>query len=207
MSGSVMIRDVALSADSYARLKQFEALVAHWSPRINLISKATLDDIWQRHIIDSVQLYQHVPVSARRFADFGSGGGFPGVVMAILSLQYAPEAEHILVESDQRKSTFLREAIRTCGAKATVITERIEKIPSLKADLVSARALAALPQLFEWLAPHMAAGAVGLFPKGATYQSEVDAAQEKWQFDLDILPSQTDALARILKVGGLTKRG
>lgn len=206
MTAELMLRDRRLSELTHDRLKTFEALVAKWSPKINLVAKSTLGDIWNRHIIDSVQLYEHLPHAVNRVADFGSGGGFPGIVMAVLSAQYEPQAQHILVESDQRKATFLREAVRQCGLNAQVLSERIEAVPALQADVVTARALAALPQLFEWLQPHMRPNATAILPKGAAYQSEVDAALEKWQFDLAVHPSRTEPLARILCVTRLSRR-
>lgn len=200
------VRGQALSAETIETLKVFEALVARWSPKINLVSKSTLGEIWDRHIVDSIQLYDFIPTTAQRFADFGSGGGFPGIVLAILSKQFAPDARHTLVESDLRKATFLREAIRNCGLSATVLSERIEKVPSLQANVVTARALAALPELFALLEPHMCEGATAVLPKGAAYQSEVDAAQEKWHFELAVHPSRTEPAARILCVTGLSRR-
>lgn len=206
MTADLTIREQALTEATLERLKTFEALVAKWSPKINLVAKSTLGDIWDRHIVDSVQLYDFLPAGVQRVADFGSGGGFPGIVMAILSAQYEPQAQHVLVESDQRKATFLREAVRQCGLTAEVLSARIEAVPALQADVVTARALAALPQLFELLQPHMRADATAILPKGAAHQSEVDAALEKWQFDLAVHPSRTEQLARILCVTSLSRR-
>ncbi|RRH77875.1 16S rRNA (guanine(527)-N(7))-methyltransferase RsmG [Falsigemmobacter faecalis] len=206
MTWTVKVRGQSLTAETCERLETFEALLARWSPKINLVSKSTLGDIRERHVLDSIQLYDHMPETALKFADFGSGGGLPGIIMAILSTQFAPKAQHILVESDQRKATFLREAARSCQVNVKVISDRIESVAPLNAEVVTARALAALPQLFAWISPHMAPSAVAILPKGEAFQSEVDAALEKWQFDLSVHKSVTEPLARILCVTALSRR-
>lgn len=206
MTWTVKVRGQALNAETCERLETFEALLARWSPKINLVSKSTLAEVRERHVLDSIQLYDHVPETAQKFADFGSGGGLPGIIMAILSTQFAPQAQHILVESDQRKATFLREAARSCAVNVKVLSERIEAVQPLGAQVVTARALAALPQLFAWISPHMAPSAIAVFPKGEAFQSEVDAALEKWQFDLAVHQSVTEPSARILCVTALSRR-
>lgn len=206
MTWTVKVRGQSLTAETCERLETFEAMLARWSPRINLVSRSTLADIRQRHVLDSVQLYDYVPENTQKFADFGSGGGLPGIIMAILSTQFEPRAQHILVESDQRKATFLREAARSCSVNVKVISDRIETVAPLGAEVVTARALAALPLLFSWISPHMAPSAVAVLPKGEAYQSEVDAALEKWQFDLAVHQSVTEPLARVLCVTALSRR-
>lgn len=206
MTWTVKVRGQALAVETCERLEAYEALLARWSPKINLVSKSTLADMRQRHVLDSIQLYDYVPEATLKFADFGSGGGLPGVIMAILSTQFAPEAQHILVESDQRKATFLREAARSCSVNVKVISDRVEAVAPLGAQVVTARALAALPQLFSWISPHMAPSAIAILPKGEAFQSEVDAALEKWQFDLSVQNSVTEPMARILCVSALSRR-
>lgn len=197
---------LGLEETTIAALRSFAELVEKWTPRINLVSRNSLPLLWQRHILDSIQLYCHAPSNARLWADFGSGGGFPGIVLAILSRQMAPDARHVLVESDLRKATFLREALRATGVSAQVISARIESVSPLGADVVTARALAALPELFGLLAPHMAPGAVAILPKGANAPNEIKDASSRWHFDLETFTSLTESDARILRVTQLRPR-
>lgn len=195
-----------VSTETLQRLQTYADLVAKWNPRINLVSRNTLPVLWDRHIIDSAQLYRFVPGPAPIWADLGSGGGFPGIVMAILSLQARPEAEHILVESDQRKCAFLIEAIRVTGCRAKVLNARVEKLPPMQASVITARALAALPELLGWIQPHLAADGHAVLPKGAAFEAEVAAARDLWDFNLDISASQTDDAARILRLSDIKPR-
>ncbi|MEB8330809.1 class I SAM-dependent methyltransferase, partial [Flavobacteriaceae bacterium KMM 6897] len=109
------------------RLNLFEALVRKWNPAINLVSRNSLADLRERHILDSIQTYQAVKEPFDHWVDIGSGGGFPGVVIAILSAEMSPSRDITLIESDARKATFLRAALRETGVSATVLTERIER--------------------------------------------------------------------------------
>lgn len=183
------------------------ALTAKWTQRINLVSRSTEQQIWQRHIADSAQLWPLVPETARFFADFGSGAGFPGLVLAILARQNRPGTRHVLVESDQRKAAFLREAARETGAPVEIVCERIERVPPIGADVVTARALAALPKLLGLVAPHLLPGGVAVLPKGAGYLTEIDQARMDWGFDLAEFPSQTDPGARLLRLTRIARKG
>ncbi|NBO20771.1 MAG: 16S rRNA (guanine(527)-N(7))-methyltransferase RsmG [Rhodobacteraceae bacterium] len=191
-----------VSRETTARLRLLGDMLAKWNPAINLVAKSTLADAWSRHILDSAQIYALAPVGDI-WADLGSGGGFPGLVVAALAAELHPGRQVILVESDQRKSTFLRQAAREMGVSAQVISDRIEQIAPLGADVLSARALAALPQLCEFAALHLKPGGVALFPKGASWQDEVAQAGQQWRYDLGVFPSETDPLAVILTLKAL----
>ena len=195
----------ALDAKTAAALDSYAELAAKWTQRINLVSRSTQGAIRERHIADSAQLFPLIPPSARRFADLGSGGGFPGLVLAILAAQHTPGTRHVLVESDQRKAAFLREAVRLTGAPAEVICARIEAVAPLNADVVTARALAALPLLLDLAVPHLAPGGVAILPKGAGYQAEIDTARQNWAFDLESFPSHTEPEARLLRLSHITR--
>lgn len=196
---------VGLDPRCYEDLQTFVALVEKWTPRINLIARSTVAEIWRRHIADAVQIFPLVPTQARLWADFGSGGGFPGLVLAILTRQFAPGSQHVLVESDQRKATFLREVIRQTGVSASVRDQRIETVPPLRADVVTARALAPLDSLLALIAPHMASDGCAVLPKGAAADSEVAAARVGWSFDLVASPSLIEPEARILRISALRR--
>ncbi len=201
------MRDIGLnvSRETMERLEHYFALLTKWNPSINLVAKSTLDDAWDRHFVDSAQIFSHAPKDWRVWADFGSGGGFPGAVIAILAAENNPNGKVILVESDRRKSTFLRAVMRETGVKATVHAERIEALPPIGADVISARALADLTNLLEFSAHHGQTGTISLFPKGQSWKKELPTAQESWSFIYDAIKSETNPDAIILKVGDLKR--
>lgn len=193
-----------VSRETIERLEAYSELLKKWNPKINLVSKSTLDEIWTRHIIDSVQLFDLVPRDAQNWADLGSGGGFPGLVVAILSKELAPDRKVTLVESDQRKCAFLRTVARETDCKVTVIADRIEQISPLKADVVSARALSNLSTLLGFAKHHLGAEGTCLFPKGATWEKEIEDARDSWRFDVEAIKSETSDTAVILRINEIT---
>jgi 16S rRNA (guanine527-N7)-methyltransferase len=204
MIGQDALARLDVSRETLDRLEALEALLRKWNPAINLVAKSTLHDAWQRHILDSAQLYALAPPQVGHWADLGSGGGFPGLVVAALAAERDPQRKLTLVESDQRKSTFLREAARQLGLSVTVATDRAEKLAPLGADVLSARALAALPMLCAFARRHLAPQGMALFPKGATHAAEVAEARRDWHFDLTVHTSETDAASVILALKAIT---
>ena len=142
-----IVAGVNVSRETKANLRKYADLLVKWNQKINLISASTVADLWSRHIVDSAQIYNLCPDAQGIWADFGSGGGFPGLVVAIIAKELNPDLKVVLVESDQRKATFLRTIIRETVLSATVKTERIETLMPIGADVVSARALAELSEL------------------------------------------------------------
>ncbi len=190
---------VSVSRETFAALKAFEALVEKWSPKINLISRNDLRDIWSRHIIDSAQIFGFCRPSEGLWADFGSGGGFPAIVLAILSEGAQTNTRFALIESDARKAVFLRTAAREIGLRnVEVLNKRIEELPPMNADVISARALANLTTLLEFSERHLADTGRAVFQKGETAQREVEVARNKWEFSVQSCPSQTNPTASIL---------
>ena len=161
-----------VSRETLEALTVYVALLEKWQPHINLVSPASLPDIWHRHIFDSAQLLAHMPDVApgepRRILDIGSGAGFPGLVLAILG---AGQVQ--LVESDQRKSVFLRTVIRELGLSANVFNQRIETLPACYPDVITARALAALPKLMRLIDAQIHHGLTCLFLKGVKAEEEL----------------------------------
>ena len=187
------------------RLEEYAALLAKWNPVINLVSKSTLPDVWQRHMRDSAQLWPLCPKGARLWVDMGSGGGFPGIVIAILAAELAPEMRVILIESDQRKATFLRTVAQTLGLELRVESQRAEDVPPLGADVVSARALTALSGLLPLAQRHLAENGVAIFPKGQSAAQELTDALELWQFAVTKTPSETDHQAVVLQIRDIAR--
>ncbi|MCB6177997.1 16S rRNA (guanine(527)-N(7))-methyltransferase RsmG [Rhodobacter sp. Har01] len=176
---------LGVGQDGLDKLHAFAALVQKWTVRINLVARSTLPDLWARHIEDSARLCLCAPQSPKVWADFGAGGGYPGIVVATVLQARGAATRVILVESDQRKAAFLREAARTLHLPVEVHTERAETLPPLTADVVSARALTALDGLCGLAQRHLAPQGVAIFPKGETYAEEITEARKNWRFDLE----------------------
>ena len=161
---------IDVSRETMDRLTAYVAMVEKWQQRVNLVSASTLPAIWLRHIWDSAQLAPLVPAGTGRILDVGSGAGFPGLVLAVLC-----DAELNLVESDQKKAVFLQTVIRETGIRAIVHNRRIESLPPIGADIVTARALASLDRLLELLEAQLVPGTRCLFLKGARAEVELAA--------------------------------
>jgi len=190
-----------VSLETMDRLLAYAALLIKWNPKINLVAKSTIPDIWHRHIADSAQLWVLAPRGAKTWVDIGSGAGFPGLVIAAIAAEKAPDLTMTLVESDRRKSVFLQSAAREMGITVKVITKRIEQLESQNADILSARALSSLTQLLEFTEKHRKPCGVCLFPKGARVDSELTEASSCWHMAYETFPSMTDPDAVILRIG------
>ncbi|MCV0351158.1 MAG: 16S rRNA (guanine(527)-N(7))-methyltransferase RsmG [Nitratireductor sp.] len=189
-----------VSRETFDRLVAFEEVFRRWSRRINLAAPSTLETLWERHILDSAQLLRLAP-DARKWLDVGSGGGFPGAVMAIL-LAEKPGAEVHLVESNRKKAAFLVSSLNEVGVRPKVHAKRIEDCYSLieAPEIVTARALAPLSLLLELTEPWLSQGARALFHKGRDYRREVEESGNAWRFDLVEHKDKVDAAAIILEV-------
>ena len=205
MMGEEFSPALDVSRETTERLKLYEALLRKWNARINLVSRTTLDDVWTRHFLDSAQLYALAPPDARTWADLGSGGGFPGLVIAVLAAGEGRDLRLTLVESDQRKAAFLSTAARELDLSLDVMAQRIELLPPLAADVISARALAPLSDLVGFAERHLAPEGKGLFPKGATYAEELAQARRSWRFSAGMVSSKTDPSAVIFEVTEISR--
>ncbi len=194
-----------VSRETLNRLKLYEALLQKWTPRINLVSRTSLAEAWQRHILDSMQIFDLAPHPVDHWVDIGSGGGFPGLVIAIMGMDDRSPSRVTLVESDTRKCAFLRNVIRETGAPASVVNDRIENIPPLQADILSARALANLTQLVSYADLHLSKSGTAIFPKGASWENELSEAQRTWNFGHRVVKSVTQTGPVILTITGIAR--
>ncbi|MBZ9724973.1 16S rRNA (guanine(527)-N(7))-methyltransferase RsmG [Mesorhizobium sp. CO1-1-11] len=192
-----------VSRETFDRLVAFEAMFQKWNRSINLVAQSTSGDVWQRHILDSAQLAGIEP-DAMHWVDIGSGGGFPGLVMAFL-LGDRPGASIDLVESNRKKASFLQTVVGQFSLPARVVARRIEDshVLVLKPEIVTARALAPLSVLLDLSAPWLTSGARALFHKGRDYRAEVQESVNRWTFDLVEHPSVTDASGVILELSNV----
>lgn len=203
-AGQGALRDVP--RETSARLAAYAALLRKWNPAINLVSRSTLEALETRHIADSAQLFDLRPPGARHWVDLGSGGGFPGMVIAILAAEAEPDLRVTLIESDLRKATFLRTVARELDlGNVAILNTRIEDAPPQGADVLSARALAALPVLLGFAERHLGPDGIALFPKGARHAAELANALETWRATVQKFPSKTDPQAVILQLGGIAR--
>jgi 16S rRNA (guanine527-N7)-methyltransferase len=188
-----------VSRESGNRLETYVSLLLQWQARINLIGPSTRDDIWTRHIADALQVLPLLPKGLKKLADLGSGAGIPGLILAI-----ARPIEAHLFESNLKKAAFLREAARQTGARAQIHTARIEQARSvaetIKAEAVTARALAPLPKLLDYAQSFLENGAIGYFHKGQDVDAELTEATKSWKMQVESIPSMTDSRGVILVV-------
>ncbi|GGG78916.1 ribosomal RNA small subunit methyltransferase G [Salipiger pallidus] len=193
-----------VSRETTERLQHLDVLLRKWTPKINLISKNSVNESWSRHILDSAQVFEVNLMDVDKWVDIGSGGGFPGLVVAILSKELRPDLKVVMIESDQRKCAFLRSVLRETGVKADVITARIEEVESQKADVLSARALADLTTLLGFAEHHLAPSGHCVFLKGASWEKEIADAEKTWKFTYSQRKSITDPNAVVLTIGAPT---
>ena len=185
----------------------FEKLVRKWQAAQNLVSRETLDAFWTRHVVDSLQVLSLLPADAKKVFDLGSGGGFPGIPLAIA--RKGSGTQFLLCEANARKIAFLRTAIRELALDAKTLSGRIETLDSRetgKADIVLARALAPLNQLMTLAYPLLDAGGRMVVHKGRENQREIDEASSNWQFDVIKHESATDDFGVLLDIGCLRPR-
>jgi 16S rRNA (guanine527-N7)-methyltransferase len=194
--------EVAIAPDIRQRLETFAALLRHWNARINLVSRADIALLWPRHIDDSLQLAPLLPAVRSELIDLGSGAGFPGLVLAIAT------GWHVhLVESDQRKAAFLREAARVTQAAATIHAVRAESLRQAPAQVVTARALAPLAELLVLAHPLLADTGICLFPKGRSADDELTAVANEWHMRCERFASRTSPAATILRISEIRRAG
>jgi len=191
-----------VSRETLARLKAYADLLADWNARHNLVAKSTLPDLWHRHLWDSAQLVPLIPETARTLADLGSGAGFPGLVLAAMR----PDLKVTLHEATTKKCTFLQAAAERMGLKVEIRNARLEDLPPLPLDAVTARALAPLSLLLTYAHRFTGPNSVCLFLKGQNVGLELTGASKYWNMKASQVPSQTDPSAAIVVVRELGPR-
>lgn len=193
-----------VSRETLERYEIWRRLLLQWSEHTNLVGRRTLDDFWERHALDSWQVTQLAPVTGR-WADLGSGAGFPGLAVAF-AMQEAGSGEVVLVESIGKKAAFLKEVAEATGAPARIAPVRAESLdPGPGFDIVTARAMAALPKLLAYAHPLLKKSGKGLFLKGARHQDEIADAKPAWRFETVLHDSLTGGGGVIIEVKELAR--
>lgn len=194
------IADFNVPPSVAARLQSFAELVAHWASHVNLVSRSDLPRLWLRHIEDSLQLIPLIPECSSSAIDLGSGAGFPGLVISI-----ATDIPFILIEADQRKAVFLQEAARLTHAPVRVLNSRIKDAQLSPTRVLTARALAPLPNLLTFAEPLLAPDGIALFPKGRRLKAELTEAAREWHMRLERFPSRTSPEASVLRLSEIRR--
>ena len=204
LSREACVARLNVSRETAAALDAYIDLLGKWQRRINLVGQDTLSDPWRRHVLDSAQLLPMIPTGATRLVDIGSGAGFPGLVLALLSMLTVD-----LVESDQRKCAFLREAARVAGVPYRVVINpvRAEDFRGLPADVATARAVAPLTRLIPLCVDKITTGGVMLFPKGQNAESELTDAAKTWKMRVERFQSGSDPSGTIFRLSEVMSHG
>lgn len=195
-----------VSRETIENLKIYQNLLFEWQNKFNLVSKNSLPDAWLRHFLDSAQLAEYISKDVKTIYDFGSGAGFPALVLATIFKETNPNIRFILIESVTKKTLFLKEVITKLGLNAEVINERIEKIKLPKADYITARAVTSLDNLLEYADLFCDKNTTCLFPKGKSYKDELLSAEKKWNFWFKSHPNKVSEDGVVLEIRNLRRK-
>jgi 16S rRNA (guanine527-N7)-methyltransferase len=197
-----------VSRETLERLDHYADRLTAWQKTTNLVAPSTLDALWSRHLEEGLRLYPLVG-TAPKIVDLGSGGGLPGLVLAIVAKEAQPGQSVTLVESNGKKAAFLRTVIRELGLSGEVRAERIEQVGATlaAADVVTARALASLDVLFGFVSGHIDKDTRCLFPKGRQHEAEIAEASAHWRFDMVKHPSTGEEGSVVLEVSSIRPIG
>lgn len=186
-----------VSRETLARLALYAETLKDWNARFNLVSPASLSDVWSRHIWDSAQLVAFIPENAHTLADLGSGAGFPGLVLALL---LEGRTKVTLFEATRKKCDFLAAAAGGMGVTVEIVNERIEQFAPRPFHIITSRACAPLPKLLGYASRCMGPKSRCLFQKGENWRAEVEEAEKNWRMQLATHPSQTHNNGIILEI-------
>lgn len=199
---NLLKKHLDVSRETEQILENYVSLLLKWNKKINLISPKTENEIWSRHILDSAQLVKYIPSDAKNILDFGSGAGLPGIVLAILT-----RAKVLLVESDIKKCAFLQEAANLLPNKnIVIINDRIENIDVIESDIITARALASLSDLFSLTDNFIYKTKICLFLKGENIVEEIKDVENNYQFDYKLYNSLTNPKSFIIEIKNFARR-
>lgn len=195
-----------VSHETVEQLKIYHSLLIEWQAKFNLVSKSSLQDAVTRHFEDSVQLFSFVPENAQSLIDFGSGAGFPAMVLAIVAKEKTPYLKVTMVESIKKKTLYLNEVAKKTSSDVCIINDRIENLPPKKYDVITSRAMTSLKDLLAYSFRFCKKNTVCIFPKGKNYSQELFEAHKLWHFKCDIYPSKVSDEGKILIITNIAKK-
>ena len=196
---ALLMSHYGVSRETIERFQAFQAILTKWAPRINLVGASTLGSFWDRHILDSAQILPLARQGAKSWVDFGSGAGFPGLVIAAL-VQPLDGAQVTLIEASTKRCGFLREAARAMQVQVDIVHDKLENVLPRPVDIITARAFTALDRLLAYAEPWQGPQTQALFPKGEEVSSELAQASTNWLFKSTIHPSLSDARGCIVEI-------
>jgi len=195
-----------VSRETYSKFELYRRSLLEWQQKFNLVSNASLADVWNRHFADSAQLFELIPSAAKTMLDIGSGAGFPGMVLAIMANEKTPYLKVTLAESIAKKTLYLNHVKDITDTKVEILNTRVENIKG-RYDVITARAVTALPDLLKYARPLLSRGGICIFPKGRSAAEEIGSAKNKWNFDFRSVPSKTSDDGEILIIENLAEKG
>ena len=175
-----------VSRETLSELQLYQSMLVDWQNKVNLVSKNSLSCAWERHFLDSAQLYKYIPVTAGKIIDFGSGAGFPALVLAIMSKKRTPYLNFVAVESITKKTVFLKEVCSRLQLKVRIENQRIESLPTEKFDVITSRAMCSLDKLLGYSLRFCQQNTICIFPKGKTFEEEILEAKKNYRFNCQI---------------------
>lgn len=200
------LQKYAVSRETIEKLKAFVGILREWNSKMNLVSKNSLEDVWQRHILDSLQLVEYLPSNLRHLVDIGSGAGFPGIVLAIVMAEKFPDAKITLVESITKKTVYLNDVCQKLALKnVQIINNRVENIVFKDVDVITARAVAALDVLCGYAYKIFGSKGLMLFLKGKTYEQEHELAGKNWHYAMKLYPNRYSDDGVVMELRDLRK--
>ena len=203
-----LIEKYNVSRETIDLLKTYEASLKEWQNKFNLVSNNSLEDAWNRHFLDSLQLLDLIPDTAKLMLDFGSGAGFPGMVLAIVLQNKTPYLKIKLIESIKKKTLYLKHVAEICNVKnVEIINDRIENIAKQKADVITSRAMCSLDELLKYAYRFTSRKTKCIFLKGKKYAEEISEAEKHWNFEYKIIPSMTSEEGAIVIITNLFAKG
>lgn len=203
-----LIEKYNVSRETIELLKTYEASLREWQHKFNLVSNNSLEDAWNRHFLDSLQLLDLIPKDAELMLDFGSGAGFPGMVLAIALQNKTPYLKIKLIESIKKKTLYLNHVAEICHIQnVEIINDRIENLPPQKADVITSRAMCSLDELLKYAYRFTSRKTKCIFPKGKKYAEEISEAEKHWNFEYKIIPSMTSEEGAIVIITNLFAKG
>ncbi|MBR1648561.1 MAG: 16S rRNA (guanine(527)-N(7))-methyltransferase RsmG [Alphaproteobacteria bacterium] len=196
-----------VSRETFLKLKLYHQSLIEWQNKFNLVSPSSLNQAWNRHFEDSMQLFSLIPPTSKTLLDMGSGAGFPGMVLAIMANEKTPYLKVSLVDSVTKKTLYLKHVKEITQTDAEIINARVESLFKRKFDVITARAVTALNDLLGYAHPLLNSYGTCIFPKGRSWCEEVEKARKEWNFSLNPLSSTTSEEGKILVITELAKKG
>ena len=200
LDNSFLVKKIGVSRETCENMHFYYSFLFHWNQKINLVSRKSIDSSWPRHFLDSAQLWFSLPKGVKSWLDFGSGAGFPGLVISIIAKELKPDLRVILVEKNQKKGIFLEQVVKKLSLNAKVICSRIEEIEPQKVDVISARAVGRLKSLIEVAYMHKNDRTISFFPKGKKYKGELEESSQDWIFEVRQITNLFEKDSPILEI-------